>query len=101
MSALLVHQGLEDALAGEKNLPNMLSEKEKKEIMDKAYSALILSLGDWVLREVSKEEIAAAIWLKLEALYMTKPQSPNKSSSSKTEVVHIQDARRNFDGGSS
>ena len=72
MRAFLVQQGLEDALNGEKNLPTTLSEKEKKEILDKAHSALILSLGDRVLREVSKEKSAAAIWLKLEGLYMTK-----------------------------
>ena len=61
MRALLVQQGLEEALEGEKNLPNTLSGKEKKEILDKAHSALILCLGDKVLREVSKEMSASAI----------------------------------------
>ena len=72
MKALLVQQGLQDALKGEKDLPKTLSEKEKNDILEKAQSAIILSLGDKALREVSKETSAAAIWLKLEKLYMTK-----------------------------
>lgn len=72
MRAFLVQQGLGEALKGENSLPPTLSESERKEKMDKAHSALILSLGDKVLREVSKETTAAAIWLKLEHLYMTK-----------------------------
>ena len=72
MKALLVQQGLQDALKGEKDLPKTLSEKEKNDILEKAQSAIILSLGDKALREVSKETSAAAIWLKLEKLHMTK-----------------------------
>nr|CAN60557.1 hypothetical protein VITISV_035871 [Vitis vinifera] len=72
MKALLVQQGLQDALKGEKDIPKTLSEKEKNDILEKAQSAIILSLGDKALREVSKETSAAAIWLKLEKLYMTK-----------------------------
>ncbi|KAD6454693.1 hypothetical protein E3N88_09399 [Mikania micrantha] len=41
-------------------------------VMEKAHSAIILSLGDRVLREVSKEVTAASVWNKLEGLYMTK-----------------------------
>ncbi|KAI3711799.1 hypothetical protein L1987_70345 [Smallanthus sonchifolius] len=72
MRALLVHNDIVDALKGEDNLPENLSEKEKKEIMEKAHSEIVLSLGDRVLREVSKEVTAAGIWSKLETLYMTK-----------------------------
>ena len=72
MRALLVHQGLDDALKGDKGLPSTMSEKEKKEIMEKAHSVIVLSLGDKVLRKVSKEKTVAAIWSKLECLYMTK-----------------------------
>uniref|UniRef100_A0A251V331 Putative zinc finger, CCHC-type n=1 Tax=Helianthus annuus TaxID=4232 RepID=A0A251V331_HELAN len=72
MRALLVHQGIVDALAGEAKLPAGLTDKEKKDILEKAHSAIILSLGDRVLREVSKETSAAGIWAKLESLYMTK-----------------------------
>ena len=38
--------------------------------MEKAHSAIILSLGDKVLRKVSKEKIAVGVWSKLEGLYM-------------------------------
>ena len=41
-------------------------------MLDKAHSAIILCLGDRVLREISKEKSALAVWLKLESLYMTK-----------------------------
>ena len=46
--------------------------RRKNDILEKAQGAIILSLGDKALREVSKETSAAAIWLKLEKLYMTK-----------------------------
>ena len=72
MRALLVRQGLKEALGCEMNLSTSLSMKEKKDLLDKAHSVLILSLSDKVLREVSKEKTAAALWLKLENLYMTK-----------------------------
>ena len=58
---LLVHHGLEQALEGENGLPTTMSEREKKEVLDKDHSALIPSLGDKILREVSKEKSAAAI----------------------------------------
>ena len=67
-----MHQGLEDALNGETNLDVKMEGKDKKILLDKAHSAIILSLGDKVLRQVSKEKIAAGIWSKLEDLYITK-----------------------------
>lgn len=72
MRALLVHQGLEEALMGTGCLPDDMSEPEKKALMEKAHSAILLSLGDKVLRKVSKEKTAAGLWSKLESLYMTK-----------------------------
>jgi hypothetical protein len=39
---------------------------------EKTLSAIILCLGDKVLREVAKEKSVAAIWAKLDSLYMTK-----------------------------
>nr|KYP36396.1 Retrovirus-related Pol polyprotein from transposon TNT 1-94 [Cajanus cajan] len=41
-------------------------------MIEKARSAIILCLGDKALREVAREKTAAAMWLKLESLYMTK-----------------------------
>ncbi|KAL5152122.1 Retrovirus-related Pol polyprotein from transposon TNT 1-94 [Glycine soja] len=66
MRALLVHQGLEEALQGETALDAKLEERDKKILMDKTHSAIILSLGDKVLRQVSKEKTIAGIWSKLE-----------------------------------
>src|ERR1043165_314994 len=72
MRALLVHNGVVDALRGEDHISGDLTDKEKKEMLEKAHSSIILSLGDRVLREVLKETSAAGIWAKLETLYMTK-----------------------------
>ena len=72
MRALLVQQGLQDVLLGEKNLPSTMQEKHKIELLEKAHSVIILSLGDTMLREVAKAKSTAELWLKLESLYMTK-----------------------------
>ena len=45
--------------------------------MKKAYSSIILGLGDKVLREVSKETTAADVWRVLEERYMAK-SVPNR-----------------------
>jgi hypothetical protein len=57
---------------GEAKMSATLSNKEN-EMLDKAHNALILSLWDKVLREVSKEKNASTIWLKLENLYIFYP----------------------------
>lgn len=72
MRALLVQQGLVEALDGEAKLEKMMADGDKKALLQKAHSAIILSLGDKVLRQVSKETTAAGVWSKLEGLYMTK-----------------------------
>lgn len=70
MQALLVQQGISEAINGEENLPKTMTEDNKKLVLSKAYSALILSLGDKPLREVQKEKTAKQIWDQLEKLYM-------------------------------
>lgn len=72
MHAILVQQGLAMALESESKMPDTLTKVQKTDILQKAHSSLILSLGDKPLREVAKETNAAAIWSKLESLYMTK-----------------------------
>ena len=69
---LLVQQGVVDALLGEEKMSNTFSNDKKKDILAKAHSLIILSLGDKVLREVSKEVTSASLWIKLESIYMTK-----------------------------
>ena len=54
------------------NSKKMMADGDKKALLQKAHSAIILSLEDKVLRQVSKETIAAWVWSKLEGLYMTK-----------------------------
>ncbi|KAK2447548.1 secreted RxLR effector protein [Trifolium repens] len=70
--AILIQQKCEQALKGVEHMPADLSDTEKTEMDEKALSAIILCLGDKVLREVAKEKTAAAMWTKLDALYMTK-----------------------------
>ena len=72
MRALLVQQGLWKALKGKNALPGTLSDEEKEDLLERAHSAILLSLGDEVLREIVDEEIAVGLWLKLESRYMTK-----------------------------
>ena len=56
MRALLVYQSLAKALKGWDALPASMSDKDKDEILKKVYNAILLSLGDKVLGEISKED---------------------------------------------
>ncbi|GKB36539.1 hypothetical protein Tco_0881481 [Tanacetum coccineum] len=58
MKALLEQQGLAVAL---EELPAATIVAYDNVIQKKAYSALILCLGDWVLREITKETTAMGI----------------------------------------
>ncbi|GJX72380.1 zinc finger, CCHC-type containing protein [Tanacetum coccineum] len=69
MRALMLQQGCDPAL---ETLPADIEAGEKASLMKKAYSTLILCLGDRVLRDVTKKTTAAGIWTKLTSLYMTK-----------------------------
>jgi hypothetical protein len=59
-------------IKGEEKMSPSLTQKEKNDMIDKARSAIILCFGDKALREVARERIAAAMWVKLESLYMSK-----------------------------
>jgi len=72
MEAVLIQQKCEKALKGEGMLSVTMSRAEKTEMVDKARSAIVLCLGDKVLREVAKEPTAASMWSKFEYLCMTK-----------------------------
>ncbi|GKA15639.1 retrotransposon protein, putative, ty1-copia subclass [Tanacetum coccineum] len=69
MRALLIQHGCEAAL---EVLPADMEAEAKAELNKKAHSAVILCLGNKVLREVTGETTAAGVWSKLETLYMTK-----------------------------
>ena len=72
MQAVLTQQKCALAVKGESALPATMSQAEKTEMVEKAMSAIVLCLGDKVLRNVAKEKTAAAMWSRLESLYMTK-----------------------------
>ncbi|MCI55508.1 glutamate receptor 3.6, partial [Trifolium medium] len=72
VGAILIQQKCVEALKGDAHMPANLSTEEKTEMNDKALSAIILCLGDKVLREVAKETSVVAMWTKLDSLYMTK-----------------------------
>lgn len=57
---------------GEERFPKTMKLEEKIELLEKAYSLLILGLGDKVLREVKKEKSIANVWGKLNSLYLSK-----------------------------
>ncbi|GJW37478.1 retrovirus-related pol polyprotein from transposon TNT 1-94 [Tanacetum coccineum] len=66
---LFIQYGCEAAL---EVLPTDMEAEAKAELNKKAHSAVILCLGNKVLREVTGETTAAGVWTKLETLYMTK-----------------------------
>jgi len=47
-------------------------------MVDKARIAIVLWLGDKVLRDVAKEPTATSMWSKLESLYMSKSLAHRK-----------------------
>ena len=82
MQTLLDNLGLKEALKEESRDKDKvgdgiktLSANQRADIEEKAFNTLILSLGDKVLREVSKMTIALEIWKKLDSLYLTKTLS--------------------------
>jgi len=58
MEVVLIQQKCEKTLKGEGTLSITMSRAEKTEMVDKARSAIVLCLGDKVLREVAKEPTA-------------------------------------------
>ena len=63
MRALLVHQGLNEALGEESssNKPRKVSDEDLPDVLDRAHSVIILSFGDGVLREVGSEKTIARL----------------------------------------
>ena len=51
MRALLMHKGLWKAQKGKNALPATVLDEEKENLLERAHSAILLSLGDEVLRE--------------------------------------------------
>lgn len=68
-ACFIIQHGCEAAL---EVLPAHMDATAKAELNKKAHSAVILCLGNKVIREVTGEMTAAGVWTKLESLYMTK-----------------------------
>lgn len=70
--AALVQQKVAKALGSLKCIPESLSDSEKSDVMEMAFSTFTLHLDDKVMRKVSSESTAAGLWKKLEDLYLNK-----------------------------
>ncbi|KAH9802523.1 hypothetical protein KPL71_001422 [Citrus sinensis] len=92
MKALLVHQGLDEALAEitSPKKPRKISEDDLPDVLDRAHSATILSLGDGVLREVGGETTAAGLWKKLEDLYAKKSMAKRLATKKKLYTLQTE-----------
>nr|GEX10475.1 retrovirus-related Pol polyprotein from transposon TNT 1-94 [Tanacetum cinerariifolium] len=69
MHALVIQHGCEAAL---EVLPADMEAQAKAELNKKAHNAMILCLGNKVLRKVTGKTTTSEVWTKLETLYMTK-----------------------------
>ena len=92
MKAFLVHQGILEALDSESM--NFVEDKRKRtEIEAKAHSAILLSLGDEVLREVADEEEALGLWNKLASIYMKKSLANKLYLKKKLYTLRMEESR--------
>ncbi|KAE9601143.1 putative RNA-directed DNA polymerase [Lupinus albus] len=72
MRAVIIQSGLKKTLDGKSKKPASMTDDQWDELDEKTFSTIQLCLSKEVLREVANEETVAALWLKLETLYMTK-----------------------------
>ena len=61
-----------ESTKGQECFAATLSDEEKEDLLEWAHSAILLSLGDEILRKIVDEETAVGLWPKLESRYMTK-----------------------------
>ncbi|KAH9780126.1 hypothetical protein KPL71_007968 [Citrus sinensis] len=99
MKALLVHQGLDEALAEvtSPKKPRKISDDDLPDVLDRAHSAIILSLGDGVLREVGGETTATGLWKKLEDLYTKKSMAKRLATKKKLYTLQMEEGSSIFD----
>lgn len=75
MRGVLVQQKVVKAITGE--YPATMTDEQKSESDELAYTSIILHLSDQVLRKIGKQDSAKDLWEKLEEQYMSK-SLPNK-----------------------
>lgn len=93
MKALLVQQGIYQAIDREE-LEELGDDKKKiREIEAKAHNAILLSLGDEVLREVSDETTAINLWEKLSLIYLKKSLANKLYLKKKLYTLKMEDSK--------
>ena len=94
MKALLVQQGLSSAIDEEAMAKLKQTDVEKaQDIEAMAHSAILLSLGDDVLREVSGETQTLPVWEKLQVLYMKKSLANRLHIKKKLYTLHMEEGK--------
>ncbi|KAG6399999.1 hypothetical protein SASPL_141487 [Salvia splendens] len=88
MRSLLKQQGLWAPLTA-KGKAKKADEKDEERVTldEKAHSTIILCLSDDVIIEVGDQKTAAALWMKLESLYMTKSLT-NTPEATSVPITH-------------
>ena len=67
-------------MEGEFKLDVTMAKKDNKALLENDHSTIVLSFGDKVLRQISKEAMQWRLWTKLESLYMTRYLSSEKTT---------------------
>lgn len=78
MQAILAPQKCVEALMGEAEMATTLKQAEKRLMIDKAKSDIVLCLRDKILRDVTREATATSMWAKSKSLYMMKSLAHRK-----------------------
>jgi len=69
MQSVSTQQKCVEALKDEAVMSATMTQVEKRKIIDKAKSDIVLCLRDKVSRDIASEVVAASMWTKLESLY--------------------------------
>lgn len=93
MRALLVHQGLEEALGepSSSKKPRKVSDDDLPDILDRAYSAIILSLDYGILKKVGGEKTATGLWKKLDDTYSKKSMAQRLATKKKLYTLQMEE----------
>jgi len=89
MEAVLIQQKCAQDLKDEGVLPVTMSQAEKTEMVDKARSAIVLCLGDKVLRDIPKEPTVASMWYLAHRQFLKQQLYSFKMVESKTVMKQL------------
>lgn len=68
-------------------------QEEDDDLDAKVHSAILLSLGDEVLREVAEETTALAFWNRLEGLYLKKSLANRLYLKKSLYTIHMEESK--------